>query len=1103
MNTAKLFFLSVLITSNSFAQETVENIIKELPVQNAEGRDDVFGKLVKLGHSAITELCRKLVDPGKGNDLSARYALHGLAVHVQRAGGEAERAQFSKAMAAELAGEYTKPVKGFIIQQLHQAGGLEAVPALAASLLDEELSEYATQALLSIGGDEATNALRDALPKSSGTLRMTLIQALGGVRDAASAGEIARSVSDQNREMRIVAMNALANIGHAESAGLIAERAKVDARYEANKATDAYLLLIRRLQEAGKTAEAGVMYTDLFNGKIGKGEAQVQCAALLGLARTQGDKALDLIFQALNSKNFQLRSVASRAALQTTGQNVTQWWLGKLKDSTPVTKAQILNILAERGDRLALAAALSELKSDNAILRNAALNAVVTLGDETTVPPLVAFLSSNKDEERKAAQEAMVRISNTEAIAAMADSMTKSKGMAKAGLIDILTRKGAVAQLDSIISTITDEDAGVRAAAWNAVKSMGDGSRLPRLLELHAAAKSDTDRTSAQSALSDVYSRAGDKSKATDEIVKSMQGASEATISSLLHLLKRVGLSKGLAEARKSLKSDRESIVDAAIRAIAEWPDSEALNDQVAIAETTTDIAQQVLSLRGFDRLLRATKMKPADALKLYERGFKAAKRPQEKDLMIGGMGNIASLETLKTLQPYTADTEHSAVALAAVRNVALDVFKTDPAGAKLGVNAIKEASKDEAITKKAAALISELEKLEDHITEWLVSEKYTHPDKKLKDLFDQKFAPEPEQPKKPAIWKFVSTAKTGHPWYADLHEYGGGNDSVMYLRTFVRSSASTDARLELGFDDTLKVWLNGKQVFADPEPHRYVPAQKSAEIELTAGWNELLLKSINGTSNWEASARLRKPDGSPLEGLTYAGDKDYLAALEKDVADEALRESALEVALKLIPVLMTGKGDNVIEFLGKLLEATKDPEAIKAITAAFDEIDKYGGYITDWMVSGHYKENGKDGVGLFDIVFPPEDPDAKDVKWKKQPGPENKWQVDLKNSIGSDNAAGYLRTYVYSPNEQEVLFQCGSDDGIKCFLNGKVFHAANLLRSGDIGTDKVKVKLAKEWNVLMLKVTNNGGGWNANARFRSLKGVEVEGLKVVSKTPD
>ncbi|MDP7254762.1 MAG: hypothetical protein QGF00_34520, partial [Planctomycetota bacterium] len=540
-----------------------------------------------------------------------------------------------------------------------------------------------------------------------------------------------------------------------------------------------------------------------------------------------------------------------------------------------------------------------------------------------------------------------------------------------------------------------------------------------------------------------------------------------------------------------------------AVRAIAEWPGAEALNDQITIAETSENLSHQVLALRGYDRLLRTSKLKPADVLRQFERGFKAARRPEEKGLMISGMGNIASIETLKALQPYAVDKEHSAVALAAVKKVALEVFKTDPAGAKDGVKAIKEASKDEAITKKADAVIAEIEKLEDHITEWLVTEKYTRRGKKQKELFEQKFPPEAKKPKKVPVWKFVSTADTKHPWYADLHDYGGGNDSVMYLRTFVRSAAEADARLELGFDDTLKVWLNGKQVFSDPKPHRYIPAQETAELKLTAGWNELLLKSVNGTANWEVSARIRKPDGSKLEGLTCTGGKDYLSALEKDVADEGMRDSALAVAIKLLPVLQTRKGNDVKEFLGKLMEATKDPAAIKAISSVFDEIDKYGGYITDWMVSDRFQKTGKDGVGLFDIVFPPEDPKAKDVKWKKQPIPGNKWQVDLMKTIGSNNAAGYLRTYVYSPEEQEVIFQCGSDDGIKCFLNGKVFHAANVLRSGGIGEDKVKVKLAKDWNVLTLKVTNNGGGWNANARFRSLKGSEVEGLKVMSKPPE
>ncbi len=150
MNTARLLLL-FLLPFTTFAEETVDTLIKELPVPDAEKRDEVFGKLIKLGDPAITQLCKKLVDPGTGNDLAARYALHGLAVHAQRKGGEADRAKFSKAMAAELAGEYTKPVKGFIIRQLHHAGGPEAIQGITPSLLDADKKSSEIQDLATLG----------------------------------------------------------------------------------------------------------------------------------------------------------------------------------------------------------------------------------------------------------------------------------------------------------------------------------------------------------------------------------------------------------------------------------------------------------------------------------------------------------------------------------------------------------------------------------------------------------------------------------------------------------------------------------------------------------------------------------------------------------------------------------------------------------------------------------------------------------------------------------------------------------------------------------------------------------------------------------------
>jgi hypothetical protein len=72
-----------------------------------------------------------------------------------------------------------------------------------------------------------------------------------------------------------------------------------------------------------------------------------------------------------------------------------------------------------------------------------------------------------------------------------------------------------------------------------------------------------------------------------------------------------------------------------------------------------------------------------------------------------------------------------------------------------------------------------------------------------------------------------------------------------------------------------------------------------------------------------------------------------------------------------------------------------------------------------------------------------------------------------------------------------------GSNDAIKAWLNNEQVHANNISRGVRPGDDKVKVKLKKGWNILMLKIIDMGGSWGACARIRDVNGSHLEGLKI------
>ena len=71
-----------------------------------------------------------------------------------------------------------------------------------------------------------------------------------------------------------------------------------------------------------------------------------------------------------------------------------------------------------------------------------------------------------------------------------------------------------------------------------------------------------------------------------------------------------------------------------------------------------------------------------------------------------------------------------------------------------------------------------------------------------------------------------------------------------------------------LGSDDGIKVWLNGQLVHANNVTRGAGPGQDKVEVTLKQGWNRLLLKITQSGGEWAACARLRRLDGSKLEGL-------------------------------------------------------------------------------------------------------------------------------------------------------------------------------------------------------------------------------------------
>ena len=244
-------------------KEKIEMTIAEI---HRGGRENILGIIEMLGQ------------PGSEENVKPHYALHCLANHVLVIKDENARRQFCEALCSKLDGDLSTFNKGYLCQELQWAGRKEAAPALGKLLLDEELTEPASMALVAIR-DGAAEQFRAALPKAKGKCRLNVVDGLAALGDAGSAAAFKQALGDGDREVRLAAGAGLAKLGDAGAADALLKAADVEPGWERIQATKHCMVLAEKLMEAGKEGDARKIYDHLRNTRKDPSEKYIRDAA--------------------------------------------------------------------------------------------------------------------------------------------------------------------------------------------------------------------------------------------------------------------------------------------------------------------------------------------------------------------------------------------------------------------------------------------------------------------------------------------------------------------------------------------------------------------------------------------------------------------------------------------------------------------------------------------------------------------------------------------------------------------------------------------------------------------------------------------------------
>ncbi len=196
----------------------------------------------------------------------------------------AARNELESRLVAALKTPISRDAKDFVCRKLMQIGTAASVPTLAELLSVKDLSHMARFALERIPAQEAAQAIRDALPKISGPLKLGMISSLGQRKDSASVPLLAKLLMDTDPAIVRSAALALGSIRTSESAKALSNARPTSPETQL-AVLDASLSCAEALLAAGNKGDAIAIYKSL----LGDGQPkQVRLAATRGILACAG-----------------------------------------------------------------------------------------------------------------------------------------------------------------------------------------------------------------------------------------------------------------------------------------------------------------------------------------------------------------------------------------------------------------------------------------------------------------------------------------------------------------------------------------------------------------------------------------------------------------------------------------------------------------------------------------------------------------------------------------------------------------------------------------------------------------------------------------------
>ena len=650
---------------NRTVNTKIADALAQVPTKDDAKLNSLMSELAELKEGGFALFTARVVPPGTGDDVAARFIIASLSKYVSQFGKAEDKQMVESGLMKALQAASDKDVQAFYLTQLYFVATDHSVDLLSLFLWDEKLCDAAVKVLLGIGSPAAADALSKKLDGSKGLTSLALAKAVGQLKIEASNPVLINKLNGADARLQRVIYVSLAQIAAKESFNLFVEKATgVKYLYEPTGIVSSLLTYADGLGAKGELVLCEKALAVILANCKEKNQLQYRSAALALKAKYWGAEALPLLLKEFDNNDKAYRAGVMNLAAASLEASSLRQWMAKSKAVTGEKRAEITEMLGRKGCEQQAPVFEALLADPSEAVRDAAIDAIANIKTDQGVKILEAHLIKGTD--GAATSRALSRRLDANHLTGLATALDGAPKAAKVEIIHLLGAKALSSNFGKIISLTSNSDQDISAAAYGALKNLSSEENIPALIDLLKKATSKEQISAVQ--LSLIHAAAGfDKEETADFVGKLSKEVDQGRS---LEIFAKLGGREALKKVADAFASPDQVIKETAFSALLKWSSADAADALYEIAASNP--AYQAKAFKGFVDLIAHSAVPDDQKLLQYRKVLTLAATKEQKSSVIDRLGDLKTFPAILYVSNFLDDKDLQADAASAAIQIAL-----------------------------------------------------------------------------------------------------------------------------------------------------------------------------------------------------------------------------------------------------------------------------------------------------------------------------------------------------------------------------------------------------------------------------------------------